>query len=95
MKVRLSWTGRVTALGVALAFALPLAAAGSRLPATAEVAAPSAAVSSGQSSEIYLVELEGSAATFRKEAKALGLKYAERFEYNRLFKGVSVRINAQ
>ena len=94
MKLRLSWTGRVAALGVALAFALPLAAAGSRLPATAEVAAPSAAVSSGQSSEIYLVELEGSAATFRKEAKALGLKYAQRFEYNRLFKGVSVRINA-
>ena len=31
----------------------------------------------GQSSEIYLVELEGSADAFRKEAKAAGLSYAD------------------
>jgi subtilisin family serine protease len=76
-----------------MACALPLAAAGSRLPATADTAAPAASTSSGQSSEVYLVELDGTVDTFRKEAKTVGLKYTERFAYKSLFKGVSVRIN--
>lgn len=90
---RRSWTGRVAVLGMAVACALPLAAAGSRLPATADTAAPAASASGGASSEIYLVELAGAADTFRKQAKSVGLKYAERFEYKQLFKGVSVRID--
>ncbi|HEU4840237.1 MAG TPA: S8 family serine peptidase, partial [Ilumatobacteraceae bacterium] len=88
---RVPWTGRVAALGAAVACALPLTAGGAPIPATTvDEAAPTSA---GQSSEIYLVELDGSAETFRKEAKGVGLKYTERFAYKRLFKGVAVKVN--
>ena len=58
---------------LACAFAVPAAVAaagatGNKLPAVQPVAAP--AVSAGQSAEIYLVELEGDADTFRKHAKS-------------------------
>ncbi len=90
---RVPWTGRVAALGAAVACALPLTAGGAPIPATTvDEAAPAGA---GQSSEIYLVELSGSADTFRKEAKAVGLKYTERYAYKSLFKGVAVRIDAK
>ena len=90
---RVPWTGRLAALGVVAACALPLVAGAAPTPrAAADAAAPEAAA--GQSSEIYLVELEGSADTFRKEAKAVGLKYSERYAYQRLFKGVAIRIDA-
>ena len=89
---RVPWTGRVAALGAAVACALPLTAGGAPIPATTvDDAAPAGA---GQSSEIYLVELSDSAETFRKEAKAVGLKYTERYAYKSLFKGVAVRIDA-
>jgi len=88
---RVPWTGRVAALGAVVACALPLTAGGAPIPATTvDEAAPTGA---GQSSEIYLVELEGSAETFRKEAKGAGLKYTERFAYKSLFKGVAVKID--
>ena len=90
---RVPWTGRLAALGVVAACALPLVAGAAPTPrAAADAAAPAAAA--GQSSEIYLVELDGSADTFRKEAKAVGLKYSERYAYQRLFKGVAIRIDA-
>ena len=89
---RVPWMGRIAALGVAAACALPLTAGSAPIPATSPDQAASAGA--GQSSEIYLVELNGSADTFRKEAKAVGLKYTERFAYKRLFKGVAVRINS-
>ena len=76
----------------ASALAVPAALAGDRIEQVSEVAAP-AASGGGQSTEIYLVELEGSADTFRKEAKGVGLKFTERFEYKRLFKGVAVRVD--
>ena len=89
---RVPWMGRIAALGVAAACALPLTAGSAPIPATSPDQAASAGA--GQSSEIYLVELDGSADTFRKEAKAAGLKYTERFAYKRLFNGVAVRINS-
>lgn len=49
----------------------------------------------GQSSEIFLVQLEDGAQTFRNQAKSVGLKYTERFAYKRLFNGMSVRIDAK
>jgi subtilisin family serine protease len=54
---------------------------------------PQGSTPGGQSSEIYLVELDGAADTFRKEAKAVGLKFSERFAYKSLFNGVSVQIS--
>jgi subtilisin family serine protease len=54
--------------------------------------ASSAGVSGGQAPDIYLVELTSGADTFRQQAKAVGLKYTERYAYRSLFKGVSVRI---
>ena len=89
---RVPWMGRIAALGVAAACALPLTAGSAPIPATSPDQAASAGA--GQSSEIYLVELDGSADTFRKEAKAVGLKYTERFAYKRLFNGVAVRISS-
>ena len=90
---RVPSVGRLAVLGVLAAFALPLVAGAVPMPATNFDAAPAAAA--GQSSEIYLVELSGSADTFRKEAKAVGLKYSERYAYKRLFNGVAVRIDAK
>ena len=89
---RVPWMGRIAALGAAAACALPLTAGSAPIPATSLDEAASAGA--GQSSEIYLVELDGSADTFRKEAKAVGLKYTERYAYKRLFNGVAVRINS-
>jgi minor extracellular serine protease Vpr len=80
------------ALVCALAVPATVAAAGSGqvVPSVEPVAAPAA--NSGQSSDIFLVKLEGSAATFRQDAKSAGLQYSERYEYKRLFKGLAVRI---
>src|SRR5215210_823390 len=90
---RVPWMGRLAVLGVAGLCALPLVAGATPAPeAAADASAP--AVAGGQSSEIYLVELAGSADTFRKEAKAVGLKYSERYAYKRLFNGVAVRVDA-
>jgi subtilisin family serine protease len=47
----------------------------------------------GEAPDIFLVQLSDGADTFRKQAKAVGLNYTERFAYKSLFKGVSVRIN--
>jgi subtilisin family serine protease len=69
-----------------------VAAAGSsrQLPSVEPVAAPAA--TGGQSQEIFLVELAEGADTFRRQARAVGLNYVERFEYKRLFKGLAIRI---
>ncbi|HXH35707.1 MAG TPA: S8 family serine peptidase [Plantibacter sp.] len=42
----------------------------------------------------YFVELKGSAAAFRTEAKATGLQYSERFTYNKLFNGLSIKLGS-
>jgi subtilisin family serine protease len=62
-------------------------------PSIAPAAPNAGAARAGQSSEIFLVELSSTADTFRKQAKAVGLSYTERFAYKSLFQGVSVRIN--
>ena len=82
----------LAALVCTLALPATVAAAGSgQIPSLEPTAAP--ARTGGQSTEIYLVELEQGADTFRKQAKGVGLKYTERFDYKRLFNGVSVRID--
>lgn len=42
----------------------------------------------------YFVELRGSAAAFRTEAKAAGLQYTERFSYGKLFNGLSIKVGS-
>ena len=86
----------VLALGAALV--IPTAAVGAASSPGKKVpaAAPQVvgAATSGESSEIFLVQLEDGAQTFRNQAKSAGLKYTERFAYKRLFNGLAVRINA-
>jgi minor extracellular serine protease Vpr len=43
----------------------------------------------------WFVELSGSADTFHAKAKASGLQYSERFQFNRLWKGLSVKADAE
>jgi subtilisin family serine protease len=62
-------------------------------PSVAPAAPNAGAARAGQSSDIFLVQLSSTTDTFRKQAKAVGLDYTERFAYKSLFKGVSVRIN--
>jgi minor extracellular serine protease Vpr len=88
------WTLRAAVLGALIACAVPVAAAGGGVPTTAPVGTASAVPApAGQSPDIYLVQLSKGAGTFKSEAKSVGLNYTERFEYSRLFKGISVRIN--
>ena len=68
------------------------AGAGQLTPLVSPPSPSSSGATGGQSPDIFLVQLSDSADTFRKEAKAVGLKYTERYAYKSLFKGVSVRI---
>jgi minor extracellular serine protease Vpr len=45
-----------------------------------------------ESPSAYFVELQGSASAFRSEAKAVGLRYSERFAYGKLFNGLSIKV---
>jgi minor extracellular serine protease Vpr len=96
MRMRLPRAARVGALlGITAAIVVPIAAAGSTaggVPA-ASPSAGSAVSGGGVSSEIFLVQLTGGPSVFREQAKAVGLKYTERFAYKKLFKGVAVRID--
>ena len=93
--------GRSVLVLVALAAALMVPAAVSaagadhgRLTPSVSVPSPgSSGATGGQAPDIFLVQLTGGADTFRSQAKAVGLKYTERFAYKSLFKGVSVRID--
>ena len=84
----------LVAASLACAFVVPAtvgaAGSGQQLPSVAPVAAPASA--DGQSQDVFLVELASGADTFRQQAKAVGLKYTERYAYRSLFKGLSVRI---
>ncbi|HEX4747633.1 MAG TPA: S8 family serine peptidase, partial [Gaiellaceae bacterium] len=87
----------LTAIAAALVLPAVVSAAGAgQAQLTPSVALPSANSSGpmgGESPDIFLVELADGAETFRKQAKAVGLKYTQRFAYKSLFKGVSVRID--
>ena len=59
-------------------------------PSVAPVAATAGTTKAGQSPDTFLVQLSGSADTFRKEAKDAGLGFTERFAYKKLFKGMDL-----
>jgi minor extracellular serine protease Vpr len=85
----------LAALAAALAIPAAVSAAagaGQLTPLVSPPSPSSSGATGGQSPDIFLVQLSDSADTFRKEAKAVGLKYTERYAYKSLFKGVSVRI---
>jgi minor extracellular serine protease Vpr len=78
------------AVGVAVAGAASTARAPIGVAGTA--AAPSASSLVDESPQAWLVELKGPVDQFRKDAKAVGLEYTERFAYKNLFKGLSVSV---
>jgi minor extracellular serine protease Vpr len=82
---------------VATACAVPTALAGDSGDTAAEIGiAPATEVGAlrSEGSGKWLVELSGSAADFRSQAKAAGLKYTERFSFSQFWNGVSVAISA-
>jgi minor extracellular serine protease Vpr len=87
----------LAALTAALVIPAAVSAAGAdhgRLTPSVSPPSPSSgSAGGGQAPDIFLVQLTGSADKFKNQAKAVGLKYTERFAYKSLFKGVSVRIN--
>ena len=46
-----------------------------------------------EGTDLWFVELNGSAAAFRNNAKKAGVKVAERYSYDRIWNGVSVRVD--
>ena len=86
-------TRAVALVALGAAFAVPIAFAGDSADTVAElgtVGQVSSEVMVDESPQAYFVELNGSAATFRAEAKAAGIDYKERFAYGKLFNGVSI-----
>ena len=86
--------GRALASVVAVAaLAVPAALAGDGVEQVGEATAAAADETLvSESTGAYFVELSGSKADFAQDAKAAGLKYTERFSYDRLFNGVSVAL---
>ena len=76
---------RVTVLAVIAAAFLTAPAAGRTLDDT---------LVAENATNQWLVELSGSAADFRNEAKKAGINYKERFEFSDLWKGVSIEADA-
>ena len=76
---------RVTVLAVIAAAFLTAPAAGRTLDET---------LVAENATNQWLVELSGSAADFRNEAKKAGINYKERFEFSDLWKGVSIEADA-
>jgi minor extracellular serine protease Vpr len=86
------WTLRAVVLGTVVAFVLPVAASGGRVePVEGTATVPE--ITAGQSPDTFFVQLSNGVSTFREQARASGLEYTQRYEYKRLFKGMSVRIN--
>ena len=87
----------LAALAAALVIPTAVSAAGAghgQVTPTVFLPSPSSSgATGGQAPDIFLVQLSDGADTFRKQAKAAGLKYTERFAYKSLFQGVSVRID--
>ena len=86
-------TALVAALLVPAAVSAASADHGRLTPSVSLPSPSSSGAAGGQSPDIFLAQLTSGADTFRQQAKAVGLKYTERFAYKSLFKGVSVRID--
>ena len=91
-RARLVLSAVLAALLVPAAVSAAGANHGQVTPSVQLPSASSGGVKGGQAPDIYLVQLTAGADTFRQQAKAVGLKYTERYAYKSLFKGVSVRI---
>ncbi len=94
MKLRFP-RGRSALVFLALVFAMavPATVAGADgVQALAEHEAASGAPTF-EGTRAWFVELTGSTADFHAQAQAVGLKYTERFQFNRLWKGLSVQIS--
>ena len=83
-------------LAVAAFVAVPAALAGAT-EQIGEVNGPAASAGGSlvsDSSSMYFIEFSGSKADFTGDAKAAGLRYAERYSYGKLFNGISVKLNS-
>ena len=90
-------TRALALFAAAAAFAVPAAFAGDSADTVQDLATVPASGSDAminESPNAYFVELNGSAAAFRKEAKAAGLQYSERFTYSKLFNGLSIGVGS-
>ena len=91
----LSVLAALVAVAAVVSVAVAGAAATSRTPIATggSTAVPSRGNLVDESPQAWLVELKGSAAEFRADAKKVGLRYTERFAFTRLFNGVSVSVS--
>ena len=88
-------TRALALIATAAAFAVPAALAGDSAETVQDLATvPESGTGAmiDETPNAYFVELKGSAAAFRTEAKAEGLQYSERFAYGRLFNGLSIKV---
>jgi minor extracellular serine protease Vpr len=74
----------------AMAFVVALLVA---IPANASGNGARVSSSEAEGGNLWFVELNTTPATFRANARAANVNFQQRFEFNRLWKGVSVRVN--
>ena len=82
-RLRFAWMLALVALVVAVPAAMGGAASSGSVPA-----------SEAENSNMWFVELSGTPAAFKANAKAAGIKYAERFTFTKLWNGVSIQADA-
>src|SRR3990170_1243957 len=82
-------------LAVAAAVAVPAALGGAAESPTAIYTAPDVGGQMvDETPEAWFVQLTGSKQGFRKDARATGLKFTERFAYDKVWNGLSVKVAA-
>jgi minor extracellular serine protease Vpr len=69
--------------------------AGFLMAGSGHIAAQTGAPGSEESNELWFVELDSSVDTFRARAKDSGITFTERYVYQRIWKGLSVRASAE
>ncbi len=80
-------------VATAAALAVPGAFAGDGVEQVGEAPAPAADETLvSESTGAYFIEFSGSKADFVSQAKSAGVKYTERFTYDRLFNGISIKL---
>ena len=97
MEIALRRVRRVFAFFAVAAFVAVPAALGGATETIGEVDAPAASAGDSlvsESSSMYFIEFSGSKADFVGQAKAVDLRYTERYSYGKLFNGISVKLGS-
>ena len=95
MRLRFARGQRVLVVSTAaLALVLPATMAGADgVETLADVQASDGGSPTFEGTGAWFVELTGSAADFRRQAKSAGVKYTERFAFDRLWSGLSIQVS--